>query len=282
MILFVDLLRKQLRETADQEKDSGHQGVMLMHSLREREREAKFKKMVENGTLNYVNFWCILQEKNPKYLTFQDTGFKILDTNLKIDKLWDSFKKRKSIPLSSLRLFSTFSEEIQEDQVKSQEIREYIHEAKDSAQEDPLLCHSINGTGVITVSAEGENQGYIKQYNAGFSRISGYSLQDLVQAPLSIIIPTIYQDSHRESLHASFSKGEAASQNLGIDKKVFMVAKTKYLIPVVIRVVEIPNYANSYMYIATVMLNKERIEHSIMHILFNLDREIIGITSSKK
>ena len=90
-----------------------------MHSLREKEREAKFQRVVERAAMTYINFWAILQERNPKSTTFQETGFKILDTNIKIDKQWESFKKRKSIPLGSLRLYSKFSEEIQEDPVKS-------------------------------------------------------------------------------------------------------------------------------------------------------------------
>ncbi len=122
---------------------------MLIKALFEHEREVKFKQVIEDTAQCYSKFWAVWQEGEPAFSVFYDVGFAILSNNEYIERMWEAFKKAKTIPLESLRLYVRYSESIQEDLTKTKEIMEYLHEAKDFSHDGSLLAHATHGEGVV-------------------------------------------------------------------------------------------------------------------------------------
>lgn len=202
-----------------------------------------------------------------------------MENNNKIDKIWDSIKRRKRIPLESLRLYARFTNQIQEDIAKTNEALEYLHEAKEFSH-DNMASYSASGEGVIMISADEINYGNIIQYNAGFAQLAGFSLQELKFTPISALIPEIYRDSHKEAFDKIIKLMHAEKQELNTHKRVFLQDRSRYLIPIIIMIVEMPNYMNGYKCMAVISRDKELIQYDLVHILVDTNSNITGVTSN--
>jgi len=251
-----------------------------MKALLQNEREAKFKTCAENCVQAYSCFWNIMQERLPQFEMFMLAGFEVLACNSLLEKQWEGFRKRKCIPLGSLRLYAMLCDNILEDPNKASEIREFLHEAKETTHDDSLLAYAKNGCAVLTVSGEGEDFGKILKYNLAFSQITEYDPFELSHKPLDLLIPHIYRDSHKKAMLQHFRLSETNLSAITAEKHVFMYTKSRHIIPVIIKIVETPNYVNGYTYVASVILDKDNSIYSKLNILVNNEQEIVSISSS--
>jgi len=251
-----------------------------MRAMLQNEKELKFKLCAENCVQAYSYFWNVLQERFPQFEMFMKAGFDVLDCVTMLEKQWEGFKRRKCVPLNSLRLYAVINDNLFEDPGKASELREFLHEAKESTNDDSLLNFAQNGCAVLTVSGEGETFGKILRYNSAFSQLSGYGPQDLTMKPLEYLIPSIYKEEHKIGISKHFRLAETNLTSTRVEKRVFMTTKSKYITPVVLKIVEAPNYVNGYVYVATMMIDKELSSYDKMHILVNNNQEIVSISSS--
>ena len=248
--------------------------------MHQSEQESRFKECVEHCLNSHVIFWEILQEKNPLFEIFVEAGFNILKSSSLLEKMWNGFRRKKCISVNSLRIYATLCDEIFEDPFRANEIRGYLHEAKDSIHEDSLLTYAKNGAGVVKVFSEGEHLSKIFKYNAAFSSLTGYTMQELVLKPLDSIMPPIYKNIHKPAMIRLYRYTEESTSMVGKEKHFFMMNKAKYLLPVVIKFAEVPNYANGYTYVASVTLDRDLSTFQKLHLLLSTNREIIAVSQS--
>ena len=142
---------------------------------------------------------------------------------------------------------------------------------------------SSDGDGMLSVSANSIFSGIVLHCSAGFSRISGYQLTDIKSKPMNILLPKIYHE-----VHSKIFKEESYYCENGVDRltkrppiETFLVAKSQFIIPVIIRWCATPHFLNSYCFIIKVKLNKNNASHDVVHLLASTNKEIVNYTSSK-
>jgi len=282
-IFAIIINRKKLQKKVKYDgRDELHEQTTLgqMRAMLQNNKELKFRQCTENCVQAYSDFWNVMQERVPEFEMFMKSGFDVLDCVTILEKQWEGFRRRKCVPLNSLRLYAVINDNLFEDPSKASEIREFLHEARESTNNDSLLNFAQNGSAVLTISAEDSDFGKILRYNSAFAQLSGYDQQELTRKSLEYLIPSIYRESHKAGISKHFRLAETNLTSTRLEKRVFMTTKYKYITPIVLKIVEAPNYVNGYVYVATMMIDKEQSSYDRMHILANPNEEIISLSSS--
>ena len=208
-------------------------------------------------------------------------GYAILDEEENAEEIWQNLREKKAIPIFVVLLYSSYAEKVLNDQIKAKTIKAYLQEAIPSANGNIVLNHGLHGDGVVAVHTRGEMKGYIESANSEFSKISGYSPESLINLSLTALIPEIYREAHLAGFANSLFCIESGDEIKHDEKRIFMLHKSQYLIPIKMKIVESPNFANNYNFFAIINLDKERNDSTYMHIL--LDQNfIISAMSSRK
>lgn len=255
-------------------------GLRAIVAIRQLKAEQKFKQLIENGTTLNEKFWGGLMEKDPLYDFFQEVGFKILETDNELEIIWKYFAKQNIVHMGLILVYSAYCDKVQEDSLKVADIKNYIQYITTSYSLDSASHASIGG-GIITISALVESLGIIKQYNSAFAKISGYTKESIINAPVNIIIPPIYRSAHEIELLKTCVEIEAGYDHEAREKSVFLIEKSKYIVPVKMKVQECPSFANSYVFLASVNYNKELMAYSLHHIILDKEHHVICMSSSK-
>jgi len=252
-----------------------------INMILQEKREAKFVKEVEKTAELYREFWSTLSVKTPDYARFEEIGFKMLKKSDRLEKLWSLFKNQNTLSASTLWLYSLYCEKIQTDTIRAEEI-------KDSVQHKRLVINTDKSTystystdsPLITASQKLSNLGNIRKYNAAFSSILGYGKNELVNAPLIRIIPAIYQKSHEEGIRDLYCKIESGQSYHVREIDAFALAKTGYIVPFVLKMIELPNFSNDRAFIVALTINKALLPYNIMHLLLDENKIVKEISSS--
>ncbi|MDR3547362.1 MAG: PAS domain S-box protein [Candidatus Pacebacteria bacterium] len=277
------VVRKELTIKADSsdngKKSSQFNAIVLM---RQSHIEKKFNALVENSARLYRGFWDLLQEKYPCGEQFEQLGFGILQSKWQLEKEWQVLQRAGAVPANVVSLYSRFVEHVEQDKGKAKLVRSCVHTANTSGQIEFLLYHATNGAGVVTISALAKSNGLVRNYNGAFCRLTGYLQDELVNRPMEKLLPSIYRRNHAEELRLRSVLLEAGECDTLTDneKPVFLLHKSQYLMPVIVKVVVSPNYLNGYVFVATVASNKEWDVFDQVHILLNREKVIVAMTSS--
>ena len=69
---------------------------------------------------------------------------------------------------------------------------------------------SLFQSAVVGIIVAGETSGLIKEWNSGAQRIFGYKAKEVLNKPLSLLIPEQHRAAHYDGYHQAFTKGELA------------------------------------------------------------------------
>ena len=229
--------------------------------------------------LNYIRFWDILQERYPLFSEFEKWGCAILDEEKNVENIWQGLREKKAVPIIVLLVYSSYAEKVLNDQLKAKSIKTYLQEAIPSANKNIVLNHASHGDGVVAVHSRGEMKGYIESANSEFSKISGYSPESLKNLSLTALIPEIFREAHLASFTNSIFCIESGDDIKLDEKRVFMLHKSQYIVPIKMKIVEFPNFANDFNFLAIINLDKERNDSSYLHILLDPNYAVSAISS---
>eukprot|EP01022_Parablepharisma_sp_SALTPOND_P017247 TRINITY_DN2718_c2_g1_i1.p1 TRINITY_DN2718_c2_g1~~TRINITY_DN2718_c2_g1_i1.p1 ORF type:complete len:672 (-),score=48.85 TRINITY_DN2718_c2_g1_i1:6385-8400(-) len=265
---------RYIKELAAEHRTGSNVISLVMHQ----KAEAKFTQKVEANAGLYRRFWGILEERNPDYDLFENISFEILRRNDELEETWKEFKTQDSLSVTVVFLYGAYCERIQWDFSKAEEVREFLQQAKSSRH--GKLFRNCLGNALVTLHGSLENLGYIQQYNSAFCSMFGYTKDELLNIPLSVIIPAIYRKSHEAALMNSYHQIEAGKTPEMKEAPVFVVCKNKYILPVILKMLEYPNFANGNLYVASLTTNKHLISHDVMHLLLDPTKSLAGVSSN--
>ena len=178
-------------------------------------------------------------------------------------------------------LYSSYTEYVKNDQIRAKNIRTYLHEAIPSATGNIMQSHASHGEGIIVVHSRGEMKGYIQFANCEFSKISGYTAESLKNLSLSALVPDVFRQAHSTAFEKSLFILESGNDILKDEKKVFMLHKSQFIVPIKMKIVEYPNFSNDFNFLAAINLDKERNDCNYLHILLDSNYVISAMSSRK-
>lgn len=179
----------------------------------------KFKDRLKKTSMIHSEFWALLGEQFPNLRKVNKNGAKILNSLEKIKADWNLIKDFKINTNKEFRLYMEFSNEILYD-------FEYTKELNLLAQEKVSLNTNINhidflshknltdqtfskeGIPLISINCQYSNYGKIASCNQPFVKLFGYSKMLLIGKDISVLMPEMYREYHKNALLEFIKKNE--------------------------------------------------------------------------
>lgn len=246
--------------------------------IAQQKKEEKFVAEIEQITELYKQFWSTLGIKTPDYNTLEEVGYEMLERGEKLEKIWALFKNQNALSANTLWVYSLYCEKIQTDMVRAEEIRETVQHRK-IASNVSKFTYSADSP-LLTVGGTLNDLGIIRKYNAAFSSVLGYTKNELINAPVTAIIPSVYQKAHETGIMDLYCGTEAGRPFNVRELTALVLAKTKYVIPLVLKMIELPTFSNNKSFIVALTVNKALLNYNLLHILLDENKQIVDVSSS--
>ena len=247
--------------------------------LQQRSENMFLYEIEENANL-YIKLWNILNEQRPNYCLLENTGLKMIKRSEKLEKIWAIVKNKDYLSVNTLWLYALYCYKILTDVKKAEEINELIQGTK-VVNTHTKLAYSSDSP-LITVSGVQNDLGIIKKYNAAFCSVTGYAKNELIDRPITKIIPSIYLEVHNKGISNASIKIESGHKLNAMEYSVFILCKNHYIIPLILRIIEFPDFSNNYGFIVAFGINKSMIRFDLMHLLFDKNKKLISVSSNCK
>lgn len=232
--------------------------------LKQIQLEKEFKKLLEENTAAYGGLWDILQELKPSYEKILILSQHINKGNKKIDKLWNDLCAFKTGVASNVaQIYWAYCSKVRIDTQILNQIEEILLNLRNSGSFNLLTQNCDDSCGIICISGGTKSLGKIDNGNKAISRLIGYELAELKELPVTSIMPSIFRESHNKLFQFECYLTEAGQKKEYSERESFILHKSQYIIPVDIKITEIPNVLNSYCFIGKVKLNQEKNKYNI-------------------
>ena len=244
--------------------------------LNHREDVNKFKTHVKNCSFLYVQFLSLLLESK-----IQDTnnlneinelGHQIVKLNKKIDDSFNNIIKTKTDNLEVIKLYSDFVENILKDEekiIKCKNLKKILHNTNfEDIHENDYTNFNLDylkgnpNTDFLIISTKNKNLGIIIDCSMNICNIFGYTKKELIGSHINILIPEIFHQRHNSLMIKNTEKSklnffEGLCKNTiyapsFIQKEIYCITKTKFLIPINIKIYLVNSEENDLVYIAEI------------------------------
>eukprot|EP01022_Parablepharisma_sp_SALTPOND_P004365 TRINITY_DN120165_c0_g1_i1.p1 TRINITY_DN120165_c0_g1~~TRINITY_DN120165_c0_g1_i1.p1 ORF type:complete len:892 (-),score=63.92 TRINITY_DN120165_c0_g1_i1:2141-4816(-) len=243
----------------------------------------KFRRKILETTKTYVRWWDTLLESTPSLTRFKEIGLALLENTSIMRKMWKEAKRLPAIPQLVLYLYVKFCENIRGDNTKVKRLKlQYSNRNVKRVTENSATSFTVSEEGILAVSVKKETMGNIVLCNKTVSRILGYLPGELVNRNLLMLIPPIYHESHLKGFRKSCALIEYGEKVEGFNKEAYIVGKAGYLIPIILRTVDLPHMMNGHIFVVSVSLPKDYTKYTVAHMLLDPKKRIIGITANCK
>ena len=269
-------------------------GVDYISGVIMSQEERKFLAILEKLTQQYINVWIILQDGRPSQDRFLEALNQLMEKERVLNKKWQSMLEIKArndymfLSLQGLQFYAKFLESVAQDQYASKEVISIMTSQSRAVVSQKFDIKALGdcsseGDAILAVSAEAKRFEEITACSASFSALSGYSEQELKNKKVSFLLLPEIQELHSKAVlnecHYCESGGDRITRREYM--KTYLVTKSKFIIPVVVRVLSIPSFINDYNFIALIKYNKMENAHNVIHFIANKELEITAFTSSK-
>ena len=232
----------------------------------------------------YVRWWNLIQEPAPNICSFRELGHNIRAGISQAKQLWRTFVKTSSIHISALGLYVRFFEQILGDKRKAARLKEKYGEYTSAGKvNDGSLAFKSCGPdeGIVEISAKREKMGTVVSHNRAFCQISGYYPGELLNANITVLMPEIYREAHKSALERCCKTVEAGGK-CDLDKgiRAHLLNKGGFLVPIVIKIVDLPHFVNGYSFVAGVSVSAEFRDYTQVNLLLDLQFCILATSSS--
>ena len=224
-------------------------------------KSQEFQISIEEVTLLYYDFICFLVEcKMQKINNFERIniiGNNIKKLNKKIEQEFNELINIKTDNIEIINLYSEFVENVLIDEGKIEEcqnlkniiynknLTEYYYE-KDYSNFNMKIIKDNCNLHYLTISTKNKYFGYVLDCSTSLSKIFGYEKKELIGNHINILIPEIYHQKHNlfinrktEENKLNFLEG-LYKNNIYypefIQKDIFCITKSKFLIPLNIKI----------------------------------------------
>ncbi len=244
-------------------------------------------ELIEQNSGVYVRLWDALQDSIPDYDRFHILGLSFLDLDQAIKKVWKSLQTATArghsgcVSARFVWLYASYAEKVLHDEKRAASVRELLERPEILVQEDTLSQYIGPGNAVLGVSANLKSLGRIKTFNAAACELLGYSKNELKDLPLTRLIPPIYREMHEQVVQQQgflANMSEPRVEMMLTRQGSFALHSSKYLVPVSLQIVDVPNYTNKHCFL--VRLKKSVTEYDVCYLLADNEGFISSVSSS--
>ncbi len=248
-----------------------------------RSRDAnKACRLIEQNTLAFSQFWDTLQDRRPSYERFVLLGFAFLKINKQIRNLWRKITASSmgNIPDRLVYLYTAYAEEILQDDRKASAVREYLDQPELLVQDDALLQHMGTGNSVVGISADARELGKIKNFNAAFCELTGYTKDELRNTQLEKLLPPLYREAHERIFEDRCCILNGGMSVEPVENETFILHKSQYIVPIYMQIVATPNYTNNYCFLVKLKKRDSAVDYSTYHIITDAAHLLTGVSAN--
>jgi PAS domain S-box-containing protein len=258
----------------------GQSGYSVESKYRRMQR--KFRSKILESAEIYARWWDLLQESSPAFPIFAELGITLLNCVEFVKKLWNRIKHSAVIPKDAFSLYVLFCENLEADPEKARRLRQkYGNENVKAIRDDFTMAgYSENGECIVSVSAKKDTVGDVIGCNKAFSQVTGYVTTELLGKKLTKVIPSVYQKAHDEAFKRCSAMIEYGEKCESWSKSTYIQMKSGYIVPVKIRVIDFPHFANNSVFIAAISVPKKERMYRTAHFLLDPEKFIVAMSSS--
>ena len=255
----------------------------IIDTLMFKKEMLNFKALLKEINLLYIEFWNILllsaseNSENLEYLN--NIGKKI---NRRIDKISQSFRNIQQIKTNDIEILQWYSDfllNVMNDKRKASFYRKLLNDimSKENAlissseigeddfqQVNIININSSDNNYYIIVSSLIESLGIITNLSLGTCSMFGYTKKDIIGKKIDILLPEIMVKQHskllfektneiKKEIMSNNNEGTGTYEYKSKDILTFGITKSKYLIPISIKISIIYNDNNEFSYIAKIV-----------------------------
>ena len=249
--------------------------------LNHRDDSKQIKTYIKNYSFLYCQFLSLLLESNMQTINMNnlnkinELGHQIIKLNKKIDILFNNIINTKTDNYEIIKLYSEFVENILKDEEKNnkcKKLKQLFHNTDfDDIQENDYSNFNFeflkrnSSFEFLIISSKNKNLGNIIDCSLNLCKILGYTNKELIGKHINILIPEIFHRKHNALIAQNVEKNklnflEGLYQNSiyfpnFIQKEIYCITKTKFLIPLNIKVYLVNSEENELVYIAEITNN---------------------------
>ncbi len=242
----------------------------------------KFHARIIRAAEMYVRWWNLLLEPAPDLNAFRELGAGIQKKIEQAKKLWHTFVRTGSVSAAVLGVYTRFYGQLLGDVKKAERLREKHGEALEAkaggnSEFDQKGCDE----GIVEVSAKSTTRGEVVGYNRAFSQITGYLPGELLKTNLTTIMPEIYREAHSKAMGACCVALEFGEE-YDMQRKFasYLLDKGRHLVPVRIKIVDLPHFVNGYSLVAGVSRTHGFGDYGVVHLLVDPGLLVTAVSSS--
>ena len=277
--LHFHMLSLKKAEKAYEENKSSMLEIEALEILGKIKLEKRLRKTLERAAVGYSSFWDILQDQDPQYNRFLAIGISVVKYNNLIRDLWKKLcSLRGCVSRHIVLAYSLYCREILFDKKSTIELGEQM--TSDLENEIRMMQFDGIAEGVVAVSALAKSLGKVIMTNNSICVMTGYSRREFADMKFSLLIPPIFRSAHDNGFETDCYKMEESGK---FDKKIkdtFLLAKSGYIFPVDVVIVDGPNLLNSYCFVCKLRQKRASSDFNTIHILTDPNGIIQNLSSS--
>ena len=250
----------------------------------------EFKIYVEKISLLYYQFLSLLLESKMKKINnleqINKLGHQIIKLKKMIEIVFVKLISTKTDNIEIIKLYSEYVQIILKDEEKNkkcQELKKIIFNniindinEKDYSNFNLYFLKENSNSQYLLISLKNKNFGNILDCSMNLSTLFGYQKNELIGKNINIFIPEIFQQKHNSLIYhkseenklkflEGLYKNDIYSPDF-IEKDIYCISKSKYLIPIKIKIYLVNDEDNELIYIAeiskNISLNKDLLKNN--------------------
>ena len=233
------------------------------------------KNLISKVVLFQYEFLTFLygskSKRDDNFKKIYELGSNILDYNEEIEQIFNELIIEKANNLEIINLYSDFVEKILEDEEKykkCQDMKKIIFNSnlllfeKDFSNFDMRFLKDKDNYSYMIISAHHKSLGFIKDCSTSLVNIFGYEKKELIGKHINILIPEIFHSKHDEILRKTSENHKLNFLEISYKRKVYNpdfmekvvygLSKSKFLIPIRIFIYLINTEENELVYVVEV------------------------------
>ena len=220
-------------------------------------------KYIEKATILHKKFWSHLIDDVTELKKLADIVDQINSVLGIVEKHWERMKKYKQNSAKIMKLYGDFLLYVLNDKEGSKEIIRSISEAKNisdnnydiNRKSNKLSTYNEKGYGVIIVTSANEENS-ITDINMSVCSMFGYDKVELIGKDISILIPILYAEKHKEILNSIEDRIDY--KHIYKEKFVHGKHKSGYVFAINKLLKSLHSVLNNWQYVVTVCIDQKK------------------------
>ena len=244
-----------------------------------------FKSKIKKVSLTYSEFWSVLLFSNKSEIEHLNKIGKEISNGMKeIKEIFSLLQKINPNDKNTLVFYIDYLLCVANDKENGRKYKQILYNSNRSEKDisnylnKPNEIFSITPTNIVTsdvnqylvCSSQPESFGVITNISLGLCLMLGFRRNDLIGKKYDIIMPDLFIKRHtdllvktaegyRKEIVDLIYEGDKMEK---VTKMVFLINKSKYLVPITLQVGIIPNEAFDFSFLAKVVLTDTNLNES--------------------